>query len=276
MEKCARYLHDEVKILNDGQLENILNGRNTTKLEKFIERLASDDGAKIYDKATDTYSKYANKILKGDYGDLNKYIKRVNIGDLDNFLTSAKNGAIDDLFGEAKYIKNNFGSFVHSVKTGDIIDDVTNAKLSSKFEFAGKAFGVADKISTVWNNANENLKDDNGNWTLANSEKDKEFVVDTAVDLGTAAGAAATGAAIGSVIPVAGTVIGAVAGAVISVAINYKCIGDPPESVVDKTKELANTAVDKIGNCIGKNILVTIRRAVKFVRIKKMFRRRFS
>lgn len=251
LEKCAIYLHDEVKILNDSQLENILKGRNTTKLEKFIERLASDDGAKIYNSGTDKYSKYANKILKGDYGDLNKYIKGAGLGKANYVITNAKNGAIESLLGEGKYIKNNFSGFVKSVKTGGIIDDVKNAKLSSKFEFEGKAFGVADKISTVWRDANENLKDDNGNWTLANAEKDKEFVVDTAVDLGTAAGAAATGAAIGSFVPVVGTVVGAVVGAGISVAINHK-FGKPPESAVDKTKEIANTAVDKIGNCIGK------------------------
>lgn len=242
LEKCARYLHDEFKILNDRELNRILTGpnsRNINKLKKFPDRLLNE-GGEIYDTKKGKWSKYANKILKGEYDDLNKYIKMANLGRVDRVITNAKNGAIEDLLGEAKYIKS-----------GQIINDIKNIKISSGVNLFGKAFGVYDKIKTISDDANSDLKDGNGKWTLANGEKDKKFVVDTAVDLGSSAGAAAAGAAIGSFVPGAGTVVGAVAGSLIGLAMNYK-YGNPPESTVDKTKKLANEGVDKIGSCIGK------------------------
>lgn len=41
-------------------------------------------------------------------------------------------------------------------------------------------------------------------------------------------------------------------GAVIDIGRNYKFIGEPPKSVVDEGKDIANKAVDQIGKCIGK------------------------
>lgn len=138
------------------------------------------------------------------------------------------------------------------MKSGKVLNDIKKAKLSSKLEFVGKAAGAVDKVKTVWDNANTDLKDENGNWDFSDGDKNKKFAVDTAVDLGTSAGAAAAGAALGSVVPVVGTVVGAVAGAGISIFINKRMIGKPPKSAVDVTKDLANKTVDKIGDTIGK------------------------
>lgn len=243
LEKCARYLHDEFKILNDRELNRILTGpnsRNINKLKKFPERLLNE-GGEIYDTEKGKWSKYANKILKGEYDDLNKYIKMANLGDVERVFTNFKSGAIEDLLGEVKYIKS-----------GKVINDIKNIKISSGVNLFGKAFGVYDKIKTISDNVDNDLRDENSNISLANGERDKKFVVDTTVDLGSSAGAAAAGAAIGSLVPVAGTVVGAVAGAAIGVAINHKFIGKPPKSFVDETKDLANEGVDKAGSCMKK------------------------
>lgn len=254
LEGCARYLHDELKVLNDRQLTNILEGndyRSARRTREFFESIFSDEGVKIYDGANNKLTGYANKLSKGEFCDLNKFIENAHLNDFQYAWKNTKDAAIDDLFGEAKYIKDNFEKAVDSVKTGSVVDDIANSKLSSKLEFAGKAFGAIDKVKTIYNNANDDLKDENGNWDFSDGHKTKEFIVDTAVDLGSSAGAAAAGAAIGSVIPGAGTVVGAVVGATIDVAINHK-FGNPPESLVDKFKDVANDAVDNIGNAIGK------------------------
>ena len=253
LEECARYMHDELHILSDRQLANVLSGqdtRNIRKLESFIERAFSEDGAKIYDASRKKWSSYASKFSKGEFDDLNKYIKQSDLGFFDKVMKNAKKAAVDDVLGEGKYIKENMGKALDSLKSGNVLDDIAKSKLSSKLEFVGKAAGVVDKVTTVWNNIDSDFKDENGNWEY-NSQHLKKFTVDTAVDLGTSAGAAAAGAAIGSVVPGPGTVIGAVAGAGISLVINSK-VGDPPKSVVDHIKDVANTAVDKIGETIGK------------------------
>ncbi|HCW52180.1 MAG TPA: hypothetical protein DG753_00235 [Clostridium sp.] len=254
LQKCAKYLHDELNALSDRQLANILSGedtKNIRKLQRFVERAFSKEGAKIYDASRNKLSKYAKWLSRGEFDDLNGFIKDSKLSFWKYTLKNAKEAAKDDLLGEAKYIKDNLGKSVKSFKSGNLLDDVKNAKVS-KLEFLGKAVGVVDKVNTLWNNANDDLKDENGNWDFTDAKKDKKFVVDTAVDLGTSAGAAAAGAAIGSVVPGIGTVVGAAAGAAISVGINHKFIGEPPKSIVDETKELANKAVDKIGDTIGK------------------------
>lgn len=254
LKKCAKYLHDELNILTDSQLNDILSGHNTKnikKIEKFINRAFSKGGVKIYDSSRNKLSSYAKKLSKSDYGDLNKFIGKANLDDTYYLINNSKEAALDDLFGEAKYIKNNAGKVKNSIKSGNVLNDIKNIKGASKLEFVGKTFGAVDKINTVWDNANENLKDENGNWDFTNGYKNKKFVVDTTVDLGTSAGAAAAGAAIGSFIPGAGTVVGAAAGAIISIVINHKS-GEPPKSMVDKAKDIANTTVDKFGETLGR------------------------
>lgn len=72
----------------------------------------------------------------------------------------------------------------------------------------------------------------------------QKLFVSTAVDLGSAAGAAATGAAIGSfIVPPIGTVVGAAAGFGANILLN-KGIGTPPKSLVDRTKDGINKAID--------------------------------
>ncbi|NMM62858.1 hypothetical protein HBE96_09120 [Clostridium sp. P21] len=250
--KCAKYFHDEFKMLRDKELKRILTGRsskNINKLKDYVDKLINK-GVEIYDGESEKWTKDANKILKGRYDDLNKYIKMANLEDEERIFTNAKDGAIEDLLGEVKYIKS--GQVIKDVKNIKIpVKHIKDIKISSGVNLFGKAFGVYDKGKTIYNNANDDLKDENGKWTLANGEKTKKFVVDTTVDLGSSAGAVAAGAAIGSIVPGAGTVVGAAAGATINVLINYK-YGEPPESTVDKTKKLANKAVDKIGSYIGK------------------------
>ncbi|MGN0144714.1 MAG: hypothetical protein ACI398_07005 [Clostridium sp.] len=254
LEKCAKYLHDELNILTDSQLNDILSGHNTRnirKIKKFINRAFSDEGVKIYDASRNNLSSYAKKLSKSDYVDLNKFIGKAELDEKYYFAKNIKDAALDDLLGEAKYIKNNAGKVKNSIKSGNVLNDIKNIKGASKLEFVGKTFGAIDKINTVWDNANESLKDENGNWDFTNGYKNKKFVVDTTVDLGTSAGAAALGAAIGSFIPGAGTVVGAFVGAAISIGINRE-FGNPPKSTVDHVKDWTNKATDTIGNTIGK------------------------
>ncbi len=256
LEKCAKYMHDELHILSDRQLANVLSGqdaKNIRKLKNYIERAFSKDGAMIYDASRSKLSSYAKKMSKGDFGDLNKFIETANLSKRDYFIKNMKEAAKDDLFGEAKYIKDNLGKAAKSVKAGSVLDDVKNVKIKggAVLDFAGKAVGVVDKVTTVYDNAKSDLKDENGNWDFSDGKKNKKFIVDTTVDLTTSAGAAAAGAAIGSMVPGVGTVVGAAAGAIISVVINHES-GNPPKSTVDHLKDGANAAVDKIGDTIGK------------------------
>lgn len=85
----------------------------------------------------------------------------------------------------------------------------------------------------------------------------KKIVVGTAVDSALTGGAAAIGATIGTaIVPPIGTVVGAGMGVLVSVGLNAEW-GVPPKSITDRTKDLANNAVDsalKSSKKIGKNI----------------------
>lgn len=264
VKKCAKYLHDEIGMINDSQLDGILNGKTTTsikKLEKFVERIMSEDGARIYNNSTGKWSKYTNTILKSDYKDLNDCIIRHKKGFFKNLTDGMKTAAKDDLLGDAEFISDvykNAKSGIKEIKKGikldDIVKDVKNidakAAAHTGLDTLGKAVGVIDKVITIKDNIDDNLKDESGNWQKLNVDNVTEFTIDTAVDLGASASAAAIGAAAGSVVPVAGTIVGAVAGAAAGIAMNYK-FGDPPESLVDKTKNAVNGLADKVQDGIG-------------------------
>lgn len=255
IEKCAEHLSKELGILDQKQLQKILSetsGKGAKKAEKFVERLMSESGAKIYDGKKNKFTKYAETIMDGEYGDLSTAIKGVNQKTYVKMLVSGKDAAIDDLLGEVKYIKDGLREVGKNLDEGKMIKNINK---SSVLNFTGKAVGVWDKINTINDNINDNLKDECGDWNIT-GDTCKEFTVDTAVDLGISAGTAAAGAAIGSavgsIVPGVGTVIGAGVGIVIGIGLNKEWIGDPPQSLVDKTKEIANKSVDKIGDYIGK------------------------
>lgn len=104
--------------------------------------------------------------------------------------------------------------------------------LSKSTQFGLKGLGILSTGIIIKDNYESNKGD---------TEK---FIIGTAVDLGFSAGGAAAGAVAGSFLfPPIGTVVGAGVGVGISLITNAKW-GDPPRSLVSKTKDLVNSKVD--------------------------------
>ncbi|CAM4339017.1 hypothetical protein [Paenibacillus tarimensis] len=194
---------------------------------EFLTRLAKE-GVPIYDPERGYYRSNANKLSNTRFGDLNRYVESVQ-DSRGQVMRSATRAA-----------------FIDNLK---VWESFTGWKDASAMTRVGKGIGAAGVGLTVFDNVVDNFYvQQTGEWR-AEPGKVKEFVVDTAVDVGTAAGSAAAGAVVGSFfLPPAGTVVGAAAGAGINFVLNTKMIGDPPQSVVDVTKNAANAAVDKIGD----------------------------
>lgn len=92
---------------------------------------------------------------------------------------------------------------------------------------------------------------------IQNKGDTQKIIVGSAVDIATGSVATATGAAVGSAfLPPIGTVVGAGVGMLVSAGFHKK-FGEPPKSVTDHVKDLANKAIDGVKNVaksIGKKI----------------------
>ena len=204
----------------------------------FVTNLVND-GVPLYKNFDEKFFKSnSNKFLNSQFDDLGGYITRLNQSSL-------------------KVAGN---TFKNEMK---VWSSFTGWKEASTFTKFGKGAGILGLGLTVWDNATGNFRNANtGEWEYTGGKQIKKFAVDTTVDIGAGAAAMAAGAAAGSLfLPPAGTIVGAVVGATAFAAVNWK-FGDPPQSIVDHTKNLANKAVDKavdvaskavdkIGDCIG-------------------------
>lgn len=119
----------------------------------------------------------------------------------------------------------------------------------------GKGAGILGVGLTAVDNVFDNFYNaETGKWDWKSGENYKEFGVDVIVDVAAGASAAFVGGAIGTAlvpIPPLGTIVGAAVGAGIYYGLNHK-FGDPPQSMVDRTKNTANEAVDWAGKQLGK------------------------
>lgn len=197
---------------------------------KFLQNMVND-GVPLYNaESSRFYRSNRNRLSNTQFGELNDYVER---------LSNTK-------------LKNMSDAFLNTIKDEmKIWDDFTGWKNASIATKSGKFLGALGNVLTVGENYNDNFYNKDTKEREYTGEHTKKFVVDTAVDLGTGAAAMAAGAAIGSFfLPPAGTIVGAVAGAVINFGLNVKFIGDPPESIVQKTKDFVNEKVDQVTDLV--------------------------
>ncbi|WP_257349849.1 LXG domain-containing protein [Pseudalkalibacillus decolorationis] len=185
-----------------------------------------NDGVLLYDQRKSKRIKSSsNKFINSNFDDMGGYIKRLD--------EPAMKVAKDTFKGE--------------MKVWESFKGWTDASKLTKF---GKGAGILGIGLDVYDNARSSFYDENIGELSFSGKQTKEFLVDTTVDVGAGAAAMGAGAAAGSFfLPPAGTVVGAIVGAGVYAAVNVK-FGDPPESIVDHTKKLANKAVDELGDCI--------------------------
>ncbi|KAA0548511.1 hypothetical protein FZW96_08035 [Bacillus sp. BGMRC 2118] len=149
-------------------------------------------------------------------------------------------------YGNKPYqrVLNGYGSsFVEGMRVWDDFD-WRNTTTLSKF---GKGLGAAGTLLTVGDNFIESFRN-NGEWDFSSGKK--EFAVNVGVDLAWGAGAMATGAALGSLVaPPLGTAVGILVGVGANFAVNYKW-GEPPQSIVDRTKDVVNDVIFNTGDTI--------------------------
>lgn len=210
-------------------LVNLLGGDNSDFKRRFLNRMINGGGIPLYASRGGAIDSNLQRFER--LANINQYVN-----DYDkNFLVRMGNSS--------------WGTFKGGLK---VWDDFSGWKGVTNLSKGGKAFGAFGTVLGVGNNFFETFRDD-GNWNF-NGVKVKEFAVNTTVDIGTGAAAMATGAAIGSFIaPPIGTVVGLGVGAAVNFSINAK-FGDPPKSIVDHTKDLANDVVDSTVNFVQDGI----------------------
>ncbi|AST93451.1 MULTISPECIES: hypothetical protein [Sutcliffiella] len=229
----------EMRSNNSRQYNDIRNtlvrefgGESGTYKRRFVERLLNGGGIPIYVTGkgakgviTDNYNKFSNNTA------VNTYI----------------NSRVDPI-GNFKQ------SFNSSLKGGFKFWDDFNWKGVSNLQKGAKFFGAAGTALTVGDNFINTFKNSSGTGWNFSEENQKKFAVDTTIDLSVAATSFATGAAFGSFfLPPVGTVVGAGTGIVIHSLVNIKFGDPPPKSIVDHTKDFANTAANKISD-IGNDL----------------------
>ncbi|MDQ0272730.1 LXG domain-containing protein [Cytobacillus purgationiresistens] len=196
----------------------------------FVNELVNK-GVPLYDNdLLKRFKSNSNKFINSQFNDLSNYVKRLD----DSFMKVAGT------------------TFKNEMK---IWESFKGWKDASKLTKLGKGAGVAGIGITIFNNFGSNFyNEDTAKWDYTGGSQVKKFTVDTTVDLGAGAAAMGVGAAAGSAfLPPAGTVVGAIVGAGTYAAINVKIpFLDPPQSVVDVTKNVANKAVDKVGEYASK------------------------
>jgi hypothetical protein len=196
----------------------------------FITELIKD-GKPLYDEEGDIwFRKNSSKFTNSQFDDLRNYINRLD----DSFISVAGNTLKDEM---------------------KVWESFLGWKGASNLTKVGKGSGILGIGLDIYDNATSNFYNEKtGNWEYTGGKQVKKFAVDTTVDIGAGAAAMASGAAAGSFfLPPAGTVVGAVVGTFSYALINVKLpISDPPQSVVDLTKDMANKAVDKAGEYVSK------------------------
>lgn len=256
-EEIAKYFYEDLGILSEKEYDIILKHSNKNqykKLTNYINRLMNGEAKIISPK-----SKYAQRLIGGNFDDLSSAIKTVNSSAGMKFIDSA----LDDVLGEAKYI----GTGIKKLYNGGIDGVVKGISKSSVLEFTGKAVGVVDKATTIYDNVKDNMYDENGEFDFT-AENVTKTTVDTGIDLGVSAAGAALGTAAlpvasavtttfltsiglgataGSVVPVVGTVVGIGIAVTVNVLSNIE-YGDPPASAIDRAKNWANSGIEKLFN----------------------------
>lgn len=196
----------------------------------FITELIKD-GKPLYDENGHIwFRKNSSKFTNSQFDDLSNYINRLD----DSFASVAVNTFKDEM---------------------KVWESFQGWKGASNLTKLGKGAGILGIGFDVYDNATSNFYNEKtGKWEYTGGKQVKKFAVDTTVDIGAGAAAMAAGAAAGSFfLPPAGTVVGAFVGAGAYVAINYKIpYFKPPQSLVDLTKNMANSAVDKVGEYANK------------------------
>lgn len=194
----------------------------------FMSRL-TDEGVPLYDEATKrTFKSNLNKLSNTQFDDLNKYVSQIG---------QSKFKVMGSTF------KNTF------TENAKVWDSFTGWKGASTMTKTGKGLGILGLGLTAYKNITDDFyNSETGCWEFK-GENLKEFAVDLTVDVGTGAGAMAVGAAVAGalILPPAGMIAGAVLGVGINTLINVE-IGNPPRSIVDRTKDIANKTVDLVGN----------------------------
>ncbi|WLR42814.1 hypothetical protein LC087_00795 [Bacillus carboniphilus] len=213
------------------QLQQNLGGK--WKWDRNFVAQLMEKGVPLYDEnVLKRFRNSSSKFINSQFDDLTKYVQRLD----ESFLKVA-----GTTFKEEMKIWESFKGW----------------KGGSKLTKLGKSTGIAGIGLTFYDNATGTLYNEKtGQWEFNDGEKMKKFAVDTSVDLVAGAGAMALGAAAGSFfLPPLGTAVGAVAGAGIYAVINLKISWtEPPKSVVDVTKDVANETVDTVREVASKTV----------------------
>lgn len=208
-------------------------GESGTYIKRYVERLINGGGIPIYTKETGVIQNNFDR-----YSSLEPVSRYIG-GQIDPW------GTMGTAFNS---------SFVDGLKFWDDFNWKNNTTLTK----GGKLLGALGTGITVTGNFIESFYDPGSDsWDFKDGENMVDFGVNTAVDIGSGAVSMATGAAVGSlIVPPLGTIVGAGVGIGVNVLINVE-FGDPPASVVARTKEIANKAVDALIDG-GKRTIETI------------------
>jgi hypothetical protein len=210
---------------NRDRLREQFGGSNKDWKKGYINRMYND-GIPLYNKAVDGggFVENRRRFSNTPFDDLNTHVN--NLGERKTTVA----------------YRTGKQTFVDHIK---VWDDFKGWKGATHLNNSGKALGILGTGLTLFDNYKEFQSD-------PSKDRLTNFTVNTAVDISTGAASMAAGAAIGSVfLPPLGTVVGAAAGIGINFLINTKVGGPPAESVVDKTKNIAKSAVKESKKLIG-------------------------
>lgn len=210
---------------NRDRLREQFGGSNKDWKKGYINRMYND-GIPLYNKAVDG----------GGFIENRRRFSNTPFDDLNNHVNNLGEGKTTVAYRTGKQ------TFVDNIK---VWDDFKGWKGATHLNNSGKALGILGTGLTLFDNYKEFQSD-------PSKDRLTNFTVNTAVDITTGAASMAAGAAIGSVfLPPLGTVVGAAAGIGINFLINTKVGGPPAESVVDRTKNIAKSAVKESKKLIG-------------------------
>ncbi|UAC48917.1 LXG domain-containing protein [Bacillus aquiflavi] len=240
-------------------IHDVKNGKKKTgnELKKIQESLAKNLGG---DKRN-WNTRFVTRLVNEGVPLYSKSNKEFYLKNSEKFTKSKFDALVGDIKQLAKpKLKVAGKAFVEELKFWKLFK---GWKTDSILTRAGKGAGILGLGLTVVDNSKSNFYNEETG-ELDFSKNKKKFAVDTAVDVGSGLAAMGAGAAYGSAVlpPPAGTVVGAVVGAGVFILINVKIPTDPPQSIVEMTKNIANKAVNKgvkavkkaaknIGDCIN-------------------------
>lgn len=189
-------------------------------------------GINLY-KTNGDLTKNGQKFVDADFKDLSDAISDWKLSKVSRGLKTAKTQ-----FAKSLNILDDF-------KISKYKDLKTAGKL-------GKGLGALGTVLTIGSNFHKNFYE-NGEFKPS-WEGLEECALESTVDIVYGATATATGAFLGSfIVPPVGTVVGAAAGMVISKGL-YTPWGEPPRSIVERTKGFVNDNVDKLQKLSGQAI----------------------